>query len=179
MRRRKSRAQAMLEFAMLAPVFFLMFTAVVDFARAAWTYSVLANDLREGARNAILAQYGTSSSTDATVLAQVQKYAIGLSLSTATCVHGWNTAPTIHAPATDNTGWIYIMPGQSGGPNAPSGQTGSLAAPCLTHIPAGYGAYPLEIQIVYRFKPFTPFASQFFGSGGITMNVTSTMYTEF
>ena len=177
--RRRQRAQAMLELAMLAPIFILVITMVFDFARAAWTYSALAAVLREGGRNAILAQYGTSSSTDATVLTQVQNYAIGLSLSTATCVHGWSSAPTLHAPTTDNTGWIYIMPGVAGGPNAPSGQpAGSAGAGCIADNPAGYGANPLEIQIVYKFVPITPFASQFFGSG-ITMNVTSTMYTEF
>lgn len=181
MRHRGRRAQALLEFAFLAPIFFLIITVVFDFARAAWTYSSLSLVAREGGRQAILAQYGTSNPTDLNITDAIQDYAFGLSLSTAGCVHGWSTAPTIHTPTTPNTGYIYILAGSStpGAPNAPSGQTsGSAGAGCVSHIPAGYGANPLKVEIVYNFQPITPFASQFMPSG-IPMTVTSTMYTEF
>jgi hypothetical protein len=180
MRFGKSRAQGLIEFALLAPVFFIMFTGIVDFARAGWTYSSLAGAIREGGRNAILAPYGTSSSTDATILGQVQALGIGLSLSPAACIHGWSSAPVLHAPTTANTGWVYILAGSGGSANAPSGQaSGSAGAGCVSHLPAPYGANPLRIEIVYNFQPVTPFASEFMGASGITMVVTSTMYTEF
>jgi hypothetical protein len=138
----------------------------------------LSGVVREGGRQAILAQYGTSNPTDTTILNQMTAWAPQLSLSGASCPHGWTASPAIHTPTTGNTGWIYILAGNGGTANAPSGQTGSVSAGCVAHSPAGYGANPLKIEVVYNFQPFTPFASQFM-PGGITMTVTSTMYTEF
>jgi TadE-like protein len=178
-RHRRQRAQGLIEFALMAPFFLLIVTMVFDFARAAWIYSSLSGVVREGGRQAILAQYGASNPTDATILSRMTAWAPQLSLSAASCIHGWTASPTIHTPAAGNTGYIYILAGSLGTANAPSGQTsGSAGAGCVSHIPAGLGANPLKIEVVYNFQPMTPFASQFM-PGGITMTVTSTMYTEF
>ena len=178
-RHRRQRAQGLIEFALMAPFFLLIVTSVFDFARAAWIYSSMSGVVREGARQAILAQYGTSNPTDATILSQMSAWAPQLSLSAASCIHGWTASPTIHTPTTSNTGWIYILAGSGGTANAPSGQaSGSAGAGCVSHIPTTYGTYPLKIEAVYNFQPMTPFASQFM-PGGITMTVTSTMNTEF
>lgn len=182
MRRRSKRAQALIELVLLAPIFFMMLSAVFDFARAAAVYTSLSNVAREGGREAIIASYAGSASNDNAIVGQVGQYAIGVSLSPATCIHGWSGSPAIHMPTTANSGLIYILAGSStaGAANAPSGQTsGSAGAGCVSHIPAGAGTYPLKIEIVYNFVPITPFASQFMGSSGFNMIVTSTMYTEF
>lgn len=181
MRLRHKRAQGLIEFALMAPMFLLIVTMVFDFARAAWTYSSLASVVREGGRQGILAQYGTSNPTDATILTQMSKWAPQLALSQATCIHGWTTAPVLRKPATANTGWIYVIAGSSTSTvNAPSGGDGGPApgAGCVSTVAAGYGAQPIEVEVVYNFQPITPFASQFFGSG-IAMQVSTTMYTEF
>ena len=56
MRRVRTRGQTMVEFALVAPVFFLLTLGVVDFSRAAWAYNTVAFLARDGAR------YGTSPS---------------------------------------------------------------------------------------------------------------------
>jgi hypothetical protein len=178
----KKSAQAMIELALLAPIFFLMLSGVFDFARAAAVYTSLSNVTREGGREAIIASYAGTVSNDAAVVGQVQTFAIGVPLSPATCIHGWTASPAIHMPTTANTGWVYILAGTAtaGAANAPAGQaSGSAGAGCVSHIPAGAGTYPLKIEVVYNFVPITPFAAQFMGSTGFMMVVTSTMYTEF
>jgi hypothetical protein len=178
----KKSAQAMIELALLAPIFFLMLSGVFDFARAAAVYTSLSNVTREGGRDAILASYGAPGPNDAAIVGQVQTFAIGVPLSAAACIHGWSGAPAIHMPTTANTGWVYILAGTAtaGAANAPAGQaSGSAGAGCVSHIPAGAGTYPLKIEVVYNFVPITPFAAQFMGSTGFMMVVTSTMYTEF
>ncbi len=47
---RGERAQALAEFAMILPVFFLLLFSLVDFGRAFYTWLVLTNAAREGAR---------------------------------------------------------------------------------------------------------------------------------
>lgn len=47
---RSERGQALAEFAMILPVFFLLLFSLVDFGRAFYTWLVLTNGAREGAR---------------------------------------------------------------------------------------------------------------------------------
>ncbi len=181
MRRHRRRGQSMIEFSLLAPIFFMALIAVFDFARATYTYAALAGAAREGGREAIVASFATSASHDSDVLGAVQQFGINLNIAPAPCVHGYNTAPTIRVPSTSNTGWIYIRAGSSspGAPNSPAAQAAGTGGPtCITSIPAGAGTFPLMIEVVYNFQPYTPFAAQFMGSG-IVMDVWSTMYTEF
>ena len=186
MRRRRQRAQGLIEFALMAPMFLMIVTMVFDFARAAWVYSSLASVVREGGRQAILAQYGTSNPTDATITSHMLAWAPQLALSVppspANCIHGWASPPVLRKPPTANTGWIYVIAGSpTSTVNAPSGGEGTLPAPgagCVSTVSAGYSTTALEVEVVYNFQPITPFASQFFGSG-IAMQVSTTMNTEF
>lgn len=180
-RHRRQRAQGLIEFALMAPMFLMIVTMVFDFARAAWIYSSLASVVREGGRQGILAQYGTSNPTDKNITDQMAAWAPQLVISPASCIHGWTAAPTLHKPATANTGWIYIIAGSgSSTVNAPSGGDGGPApgAGCVATTPAGFGANALEVEVVYNFQPITPFASQFLPTG-IDMRVSTTMFTEF
>ena len=53
-RRRRSRGQALVEFALLAPVFFLVLFAIIEAGRFMFYYETLNNATREGARYAIV-----------------------------------------------------------------------------------------------------------------------------
>ena len=53
---RASRGQTLVEFALVLPVFLLVFMGIVDFGRAIYTYNTLSNSAREGARVAIVDQ---------------------------------------------------------------------------------------------------------------------------
>ena len=52
--RRRSRGQAMVEFALVAPMFFLLLFAIIEFGRAVYYIQMLNNAAREGARFAIV-----------------------------------------------------------------------------------------------------------------------------
>jgi Flp pilus assembly protein TadG len=62
MRRREhgSSGQALVEFALVFPVFLIILFGIVDFGRAIYAYNTLANAAREGARVAIVNQIQTS-----------------------------------------------------------------------------------------------------------------------
>lgn len=49
-----SRAQALVEFAIVAPIFFLLLFAIIDFGRYVYYVQIINNAAREGARYAIV-----------------------------------------------------------------------------------------------------------------------------
>jgi hypothetical protein len=59
--RRSGRGQSLVEFALVAPLFFTMLFAVIDFGRVIWATNTLSNAAREAARFAVV--HGGSPST--------------------------------------------------------------------------------------------------------------------
>jgi Flp pilus assembly protein TadG len=59
-RRDRRRGQALVEFALVFPIFLLIFIALFDVGRAVFTYNSLTNAAREGARLAIVNQDKTT-----------------------------------------------------------------------------------------------------------------------
>lgn len=58
--RRRERAQALVEFALVAPIFFLLLFGIIEGGRFILYYETLNNATREGARYAIVHGYNTS-----------------------------------------------------------------------------------------------------------------------
>ncbi|MCA9249286.1 MAG: pilus assembly protein [Planctomycetales bacterium] len=85
--RRDRRGAAAVEFALVAPVFFLLVFGMIEYGRMVMVQQILTNASREGARKAVIE--GTSS-TD--VQAAVQQYLTDASISGAT-VTVTSTAP--------------------------------------------------------------------------------------
>jgi Flp pilus assembly protein TadG len=56
-RGQKRRGQALVEFALVIPIFLLVLVAIFDLGRAVFAYNTLTNAAREGARMAIVNQY--------------------------------------------------------------------------------------------------------------------------
>jgi Flp pilus assembly protein TadG len=54
--RRRGHGQSLVEFALVIPIFLLIFMGIVDFGRAIFTYNSLSNAARDGARVAIVDQ---------------------------------------------------------------------------------------------------------------------------
>ena len=80
---RVHRGQALVEFAIVAPFFFFMLFAIIDFGRYVYYVQILNNAAREGARYAIV--NGDASFTpvgpnpdNAQVEAVVKNYAVGV-----------------------------------------------------------------------------------------------------
>ena len=57
---RRDRGQALMEFALVIPLFLLLMVALFDLGRAVFAYNTLTNEAREGARLAIVNQDLTS-----------------------------------------------------------------------------------------------------------------------
>jgi Flp pilus assembly protein TadG len=83
--RRAGRAQALAEFALVVPIFFLILFGIIDFGRYVYYTQILNNAAREGARYAIVhGELGTpktgppSDPSGTAVINVVRNYAIGV-----------------------------------------------------------------------------------------------------
>jgi len=92
--RRRSRGQAMVEFALIAPIFFLILFGIVDMARYVYTLNTLQQVARESARVGSVPIRPTECSTSSRVscvktIAINRAIAVGLTGSdiTVTCEH--------------------------------------------------------------------------------------------
>jgi Flp pilus assembly protein TadG len=107
--RRRFRGQALVEFAFVAPIFFLLIFAMIDFGRYVYYVQVLNNAAREGARYAIVHgsnsfQPAGPSPDDPAVAAVVRNYAVGVTGTAALTINSvWGIPPN---PPTNNRGSI-------------------------------------------------------------------------
>jgi Flp pilus assembly protein TadG len=92
---RRDRGQALVEVALIVPVFLLLLMALFDFGRAVYAYNTVSEAARNGARVAIVNQ--TSSDICGTAAGR----AVALGLPTA-CVAGGS--PTVGVRVTASTG---------------------------------------------------------------------------
>jgi len=108
-RRPRTRGQAMAEFALVAPIFFLMLFGLIDFGRYVYNVQMLNNAAREGARYAIVhggrslnpsgpPAPGTTSNDVAgnNVINVARQYAIGV-IGNSSVLNIW---PSWWAPST-------------------------------------------------------------------------------
>jgi Flp pilus assembly protein TadG len=97
--RRKGRrlAASVVEFAFVAPVFFLVLLGVLEYARFVFTLQLLNNSAREGARYALV---NTTTVSTANVQSYVDTYMSGQG---ATQLVGYNTSTSISVYRADPT----------------------------------------------------------------------------
>jgi Flp pilus assembly protein TadG len=97
--RRSSRGATLVEFALVAPIFFLVLFSVVEGARFVFYYEMLNNATRDGARYAIV--HGENSfdptgppndPSGADVIARVKQSAIGILGSAVSVTPTWTPA---------------------------------------------------------------------------------------
>src|SRR3989442_3505147 len=96
---RRRAGQSMVEFAVLAPVFFLLLLGTIDLGRAVYTYNAISNAAREGARAAV--PYDSPLPTTASVVAAVQSKL------------GGGLHPTLHTPCGRRAGRGKLPPGST------------------------------------------------------------------
>jgi Flp pilus assembly protein TadG len=150
--RRGRRAQALVEFALVAPIFFLLLFAIIEFGRAIYYVQILNNAAREGARYAIV--HGNESTdptgpppgypikTNADPFAgdakqAVRKYAIGVVGNTGTT--GFVVTVCYVQPAP---GPIYVCPDNNAGNDMGTGNNGRSNPP-----------QDVNVTVKYAFKP--------------------------
>ena len=111
--RPRSRGQALVEFAFVAPLFFLILFATIDFGRYVYYVQILNNAAREGTRFAIV--HGSNSfqpagpaADDPAVAAVVRNYAIGVigNGSVFTVHSAWTNPLNLAEPPGNNRGHI-------------------------------------------------------------------------
>jgi Flp pilus assembly protein TadG len=75
---RVRRGQSLVEFALVAPLFFLLVFAITDFGRLFFTRSTLQYALREAGRYAVTGQKQATFTRPESIRKVAQKYAVGL-----------------------------------------------------------------------------------------------------
>jgi len=162
--RRRQGGVSLVEFTLVAPLFFLLLMVLADFSKAVYDKNTLDAAAREGVRRAIL----VNSPTTSDVIAAIKQHSSALSLPTSGCV--FDSSHT--APTTGNTGYIYLSA-------PPGGGNGSYTPPAGCTTPAVAGNHSqVTVTIVYRYAPFTPILSQVVGNH-ITFTSTSTFTTDY
>src|SRR5436853_3807123 len=97
----------MVEFAVLAPVFFLLLLGTIDLGRAIYIYNTISDAAREGTRAAV--PYDSPLPSNGSVVAAVQsKLGGGFALAADPCLPACTTPST---PAQPNTGTTWYSPG--------------------------------------------------------------------
>jgi TadE-like protein len=152
---RRHTGQSMVEFAVLAPIFFLLLLGTIDLGRAVYIYNTISDAAREGARAAV--PYDTPLPTSAIVVGAVQsKLGGGFSLRTDPCAGQAEVAGSCPStPPTPNTGYIWYSSG--------------IGAP---------GHQPITVKISFLFQPWIPVVRDAAGNG-LVISAESTMYTEY
>jgi Flp pilus assembly protein TadG len=115
--KRRRQGQALVEFALIVPIFLLLVLGVFEFGRAWNVYQVLTDAAREGARTAVLAR---STITADTVAAKINNNLQSAALDTAAAVKtftgfktpGGSTTVTIQYPY--QLRWIQSLMGWTG-----------------------------------------------------------------
>ena len=155
---RSSRsAQAMVEFALLVPIFFLVLIGILDFGRAGFYYVAASGLTRSGARYGAAYKDGTGF-TDATIVGLLSQQANAETIKiTQPAACGTITPPS---PLTS----CY---------QPPSGQA------YIFIDRSNFGTLPkfIKVSVVYRFDATTPMIRAIVGT--IYVVATSSMETEF
>jgi Flp pilus assembly protein TadG len=146
--------QSMVEFAVLAPIFFLLLLGTIDLGRAVYTYNAISNAAREGARSAV--PFDSPMPTNASVVAAVQsKLGGGFTLNVDPCLASPPCTPT--TPTVPNSGYIWYS----------SGIGQSTGNP-----------HPITVKITFLFQPWIPVVRDATGNG-VTFSAETTMETEY
>jgi hypothetical protein len=97
-RRKRSRGQALVEFALALPVLLVIFMGLFDFGRAVFAYNSLSNAAREGARVAIVDQTVVGGVPVGATEAASQATGLGLNPADPTQVQVSYVMPDLSSP---------------------------------------------------------------------------------
>jgi len=155
---RQRSGQSAVEFALLAPVFFLLLVGTMDFGRAGFYYVVTSDLARTAAR--VGAAYDTGTGPlDATITSVLQQQAKAMTFSglTQPAACGASTPPnpltSCYQPTTGN-GFIFVDR-------------------------SGFASFPkyIKVSIVYHFEATTPMVRALMSTNYFV--ATATMVTEY
>jgi hypothetical protein len=153
---RKSRGQAMVEFALLASLLLLLLMGIFDFGRAISVYINIAEAAHEGARQLVLRSNYTSRPPDSVIInSTLAKIGGGgMVLTEDPCLSNPTPCTFPSLPGVPNTGYIWISPNRT--PGNPQ----------------------VTVRVTYLFAPMTAMISELTGTGFI-MTAGSSMRAEY
>jgi Flp pilus assembly protein TadG len=157
-RKPASRGQAMVEFALLSGLLFLLLMGIFDFGRAVAVYINIAEAAHEGARQLVLRSNYTSAPPDTVIinatLAKIGGGGMVLTEDPCLAAHTCPTPDMATTPSTPNSGYIWLTPNR---------RTGN---PTVT------------VKITFRYAPMTAIISSFTGAS-LVMTASSSMRAEY
>src|SRR5438270_11907578 len=142
----KARGQAMVEFALLSGLLFLMVMGIFDFDRAISVYINIAEAAHEGARQLVLRTNYVSSYPDTAIVnATLAKIGGGgMVLSEDPCLGSSTPCASPSVPTTPNTGYIWFTPTRSVGNKQVTVRVTYLYAPMTGMISSLTGAFIMQ-----------------------------------
>jgi Flp pilus assembly protein TadG len=151
----RRRGQGAVEFALIAPLLFLLMLGMLDFGRAVVAYVGIAEAAHEGARQLVLRGNATSSPPDSVIVnATLAKIGGGgIVLTEDPCLAAQST-PCPSIPTTPNTGYIWLTPSR----------------------PAGN--VEVKVKITYYYSPLTGIIANAVGQQ-IILTASSSMRAEY
>jgi Flp pilus assembly protein TadG len=155
-RPRKSRGQAMVEFALLSTLLFLLVMGIFDFGRAIAVYINIAEAAHEGARQLVLRSNYASTPPDTVIInATLAKIGGGgMVLTEDPCLSNPTPCTFPSVPSTPNTGYIWLTPNRT------------------------TGNRNVTVRVTYLYAPMTGMISNLTGAQFI-MTAGSTMRAEY
>ena len=162
-RSRWQRGASMVEFAIVAGLFFTLVMMLLDVGKAIYVKNTIDAAARDGARVAVVLNSPDLSQVEAAIKKHSQDVAFAQPCPITSTPSGSGLA--------DNSGAIFMNKMPEGGP-------GSVVLPGGCVYTTAGGHVTITVTIIYKYKPITPFVAQFLG-GGITFTSSSTMTTEY
>jgi Flp pilus assembly protein TadG len=173
---RSQRSQALVEFAMVSPIFLLVLFTAIDISRLLYTYTAVSSAARDGARTASLAG---AIYSDCQIIQEVELVGQGFPVRMDPSSIVGNSDPNNPSgalqPATQaqippNVAYAYIWPAVATAAPADSNCTSSTqraVSPSVKHV---------AVEIQYHFTPLLPLVSTF--AANIIVKTVSVVTTE-
>ncbi|HEY0830469.1 MAG TPA: TadE family protein [Candidatus Dormibacteraeota bacterium] len=173
---RSQRSQALVEFAMVSPIFLLVLFTAIDISRLLYTYTAVSSAARDGARTASLAG---AIYSDCQIIQEVELVGQGFPVRMDPHSIVGNSDPNnpsgLLQPATQaqippNVAYAYIWPAVATAAPADSNCTSSTqraVSPSVKHV---------AVEIQYHFTPLLPLVSTF--ASNIIVKTISVVTTE-
>ena len=170
---RSQRSQALVEFAMVSPIFLLVLFTAIDISRLLYTYTAVSSAARDGARTASLAG---AIYSDCQIIQEVELVGQGFPVRMDPNSIVGNSDPNNPSGALQptvppaNVAYAYIWPAVATAAPADSNCTSSTqraVSPSVKHV---------AVEIQYHFTPLLPLVSTF--ASNIIVKTISVVTTE-
>jgi hypothetical protein len=170
---RSQRSQALVEFALISPIFLLVMFSAIDISRLLYTYAAISSAARDGARTASLS---SALFSDCQIIQEVKLVGQGFPVQMDPNSIVGNSDPNNPGGALQpttpppNVGYAYVWPAVATADppdsNCSSSQQRAIS-PTVKHV---------AVEVQYHFTPLLPFVSSF--APNIIVKTISVVTTE-